>query len=221
MASDLHAIYDLCWAIFAEALTELKASGYVVKAWLLNAMYFGVPQSRERMIFIGVRSDLAERHGLTPTCPDAQTSPITFAEACADLRGNGPDDRMLGGFLLRFRHAQPQQWSTDGARYLEMKGSLGASISLQWALWERVCGTILKSEISLAGIVHPERERYISLAEARRCASFPDAFEFTNRRKGIERIGNSVPPKFMEAIAGHVYRTLIAPIHAATVPLPE
>lgn len=44
--------------IFAEVLRELKASGYRVKARLLNAMYFGVPQSRERMIFVGVRGDL-------------------------------------------------------------------------------------------------------------------------------------------------------------------
>ena len=44
--------------IFAEILRELKASGYHVEARLMNAMYFGVPQSRERMIFIGVREDL-------------------------------------------------------------------------------------------------------------------------------------------------------------------
>lgn len=44
--------------IFAEIMRELKASGYVVSARLLNAMYFNVPQSRERMIFIGVREDL-------------------------------------------------------------------------------------------------------------------------------------------------------------------
>ncbi len=200
-------------AIFAEALRELKASGYVVRVWQLNAMYFGVPQSRERMIFIGVRRDLADAYGLTPTCPEPQTRPITFAEACADLRGNTEGDRMLGEFLLRFRHAQPQQWSTDSDKFLEMRGKLASSLSLQWALWERVCGTILKSEFSLAGIVHPERERYISLAEAKRCASFPDAFEFTNRSKGIERIGNSVPPKFMEAIASHLFQTLLAPVH--------
>jgi len=41
--------------IFAEVLQELKASGYEVKARLLNAMFYGVPQSRERMIFIGTR----------------------------------------------------------------------------------------------------------------------------------------------------------------------
>jgi DNA (cytosine-5)-methyltransferase 1 len=44
--------------IFAEIMREMKASGYTVSARLMNAMYFGVPQSRERMIFIGVREDL-------------------------------------------------------------------------------------------------------------------------------------------------------------------
>ena len=44
--------------IFVEILRELKASGYVVSAKLMNAMYFGIPQSRQRMIFIGIREDL-------------------------------------------------------------------------------------------------------------------------------------------------------------------
>jgi DNA (cytosine-5)-methyltransferase 1 len=44
--------------IFAEIMRELKASGYKVSARLMNAMYFGVPQPRERMIFIGIREDL-------------------------------------------------------------------------------------------------------------------------------------------------------------------
>jgi site-specific DNA-cytosine methylase len=44
--------------IFAEILRELKASGYRVSPRLMNAMYFGVRHSRERMIFIGVREDI-------------------------------------------------------------------------------------------------------------------------------------------------------------------
>ena len=39
--------------IFADCLRELKASGYRVKARLLNAVYFNVPQVRKRIIFIG------------------------------------------------------------------------------------------------------------------------------------------------------------------------
>ena len=44
--------------IFVEILKELKSSGYHVSARLMNAMYYGVPQSRQRMIFVGVREDL-------------------------------------------------------------------------------------------------------------------------------------------------------------------
>lgn len=58
--------------IFVEILRELKASGYKVVARMLNAKYFGVPQSRERMIFVGVREDL----GIEPTHPRAKAVPI-------------------------------------------------------------------------------------------------------------------------------------------------
>ena len=44
--------------VFVDILKELKASGYRVRAKVLNAMWYGVPQSRERMIFIGIREDL-------------------------------------------------------------------------------------------------------------------------------------------------------------------
>jgi DNA (cytosine-5)-methyltransferase 1 len=44
--------------IFAEILRELKDCGYYAEARLMNAMYFGVPQSRQRIIIIGVRIDL-------------------------------------------------------------------------------------------------------------------------------------------------------------------
>lgn len=63
--------------LFSEILRELKASGYAVSARLMNAMYFNVPQSRERMIFIGVREDL----GIAPTHPRGRHYPRTIREA--------------------------------------------------------------------------------------------------------------------------------------------
>lgn len=47
--------------IFADIMRELKASGYKVRCKLLNAMYFNVPQSRQRLIFIGMREDFKSR----------------------------------------------------------------------------------------------------------------------------------------------------------------
>ena len=44
---------------FLEILAALKECGYNVKAQLLDAKWLGVPQSRQRIIFMGVRNDFA------------------------------------------------------------------------------------------------------------------------------------------------------------------
>jgi len=66
--------------IFAEILRTLKACGYRVKVRLLNAMFFGVPQSRERMIFVGVREDI----GREPSHPNGWSEPVPLARICGD-----------------------------------------------------------------------------------------------------------------------------------------
>lgn len=43
---------------FKEILAALKACGYRVEARLLDAQWLGVPQARQRLIFMGVRDDL-------------------------------------------------------------------------------------------------------------------------------------------------------------------
>lgn len=63
--------------VFAQVLQSLKGAGYRVECRLLDAMYFGVPQSRQRVIFIGVRNDL----GIAPSHPKPQTRPIPLREA--------------------------------------------------------------------------------------------------------------------------------------------
>ena len=43
---------------FIEIITTLKSMNYNVKCKQMNAIYYGVPQSKERVIFIGSRKDL-------------------------------------------------------------------------------------------------------------------------------------------------------------------
>ena len=50
---------------FLEILKSLKGCGYRVEAKVLDAQWLGVPQMRQRLIFVGVREDL----GLAPAFP--------------------------------------------------------------------------------------------------------------------------------------------------------
>ena len=68
--------------LFVEILKSLKECGYTVKARLMDAQYYGVPQRRKRVIFIGVRNDL----GIDPSHPTPQTSPIILKICTAGIK---------------------------------------------------------------------------------------------------------------------------------------
>ena len=176
--------------VFAEILRTLKGCGYRVKARLLNAMFFGVPQSRERMIFIGVREDI----GREPSHPAGWSVPVTVREAFAGVPAH--DCPTLTPRYQAYWNAAPQG------------GQVGKQQCVTKLSERLTAGTLLKSEGNGAPY-HPTECRAISTAERRRIGSFPDAFRFTSRDAATERIGNSVPPLLMRSIARHV-RTLIA-----------
>ncbi len=198
--------------VYLEAVKSLRDCGYRAKGEVMNAAHFGVPQRRERVIVVGVREDL----GAEPSHPKPCLRGKTFREACIDLRGNSPDDRMLPGWLRDLGKTQPNQWTTELEGYKRVKGTVNGAISTRWAGWNRVCGTITRSEIAWCGIIHPDRERYISLPEAKRLTGFPDDFKLPGRKLGIGLVGNSVPPPLMRAIALHVREEILSvPTRAA------
>lgn len=61
---------------FLEILKELKSCGYRVACKVLDAQWLGVPQQRQRCIFVGVREDLRGEEGL-PIQP-AHPRPLPF-----------------------------------------------------------------------------------------------------------------------------------------------
>lgn len=151
--------------VFAEILRELKASGYKVSARLLNAKYFHVPQSRERMIFIGVRDDM----GIEPSHPAASSRETPLKEICPDA------------IACRSQGINP------------------------WIPSHRAACTITKTPYERLILTADRKERPPTMDELRAFGSFPPAFQFAgNKNAAWERIGNSVPPLFMKAIAEHI-----------------
>jgi DNA (cytosine-5)-methyltransferase 1 len=68
---------------FLEILAELKAAGYRVEARVCDAQWLGVPQARQRLIFVGVRDDL----GLAPVFPEPLAYRYSIRDALPALRG--------------------------------------------------------------------------------------------------------------------------------------
>jgi DNA (cytosine-5)-methyltransferase 1 len=188
--------------IFADILRELKASGYRVSARLMNAMYFNVPQSRQRMIFIGVREDL----GREPSHPKGESGGITPRQSLAGVELD--TIRVLPDWLkMASRLMQPGNYSGNNAAraFQRVKGNEAGGMNTKLLSWDRVSCTLVKSEIASTGIIHPDRERYLTIPEMKRIASFPDQYQMIGERKDkVNRIGNSVPPLFLRAIAQHI-----------------
>lgn len=182
--------------IFAEILRELKMSGYRVSARLLNAMYFHVPQSRERLIFIGVREDLK----IEPSHPRAQNHPFTVREAFEGL-SDEPDERI--------------QLSADSKTAQQMSrvppgGRCSKHFNHHRLTWNRPSPTI--SSWDAYFVWHPSEQRPITVSECRRLCSYPDEFRFTGTvSDAFRRMGNSVPSLFMSALASHVRVLLSGP----------
>ena len=76
-------------AIREELLTRFHKSGYTVNMFILNAKDFGVPQSRERVFFVGVKSNLKS---ITLKSLDKyKEDPPTLREAISHLGPAGCD----------------------------------------------------------------------------------------------------------------------------------
>jgi DNA (cytosine-5)-methyltransferase 1 len=188
--------------VFVEILKELKASGYRVSARLLNAMYFNVPQSRQRMIFIGVRDDL----GIEPSHPKGESVPVTVGEAlfnCSQDAERKLSESMRAAAMLM----TAGNYSGNNAEkaFRIARGKTSGAMNTKLLSANRVSCTLPKSVIAETGIIHPDRKRYLSISEAKRIGSFPDDYPLCgNYSNQWERIGNSVPPLFMRSIARHI-----------------
>lgn len=190
--------------VFAEMLTALKDSGYQVRVQALDAKYFGVPQRRERLIFLGIRQDLA----CLPTFPAVQRFLIPVREAL----GNKTEALAADLPAPQMTQVYEQYWHQAAQGQSVGKFFCNRKLHLQ-----TVAHTLAIGDGFAGGTYHPLIPRGLSGGERKRLASFPDAFQFPSWEHAIIGTGNCVPPLFMRAIAKHV-RTMLVAGHSCALP---
>lgn len=257
---------------FLDILAALKASGYRVKARVLDAQWLGVPQSRQRVIFIGVRNDLQ----LDPVHPEPLPYRYSIRDAipwlthCAYERGNVSPESNWKPHNKKFDvqhepcgtipatcnaickvssiHAQiihtsrfskrrvdsidkPAQTvmaggiggSSRNQSLVQILGRVGSGFKQQEVAIDKPSTTILASHgtLGMAGPTHPTECRKFTIAEVKRICAFPDDFILTGSyAQQWERLGNSVPPVMMCAIASKI-RDEILRKHKEQTLIPE
>jgi len=181
---------------FKEILGILKALPYQVKCKQMNAKYYGVPQSRERLIFIGVRNDL----GIEPSYPVPGRKLIMVRDAFKDVPKEYADpipNTEFGQYLIKTRPGE------NASKY-HPKGSGFAHYRLHY---DKPAQTIVKCPGygKYPKVIHPVEDRGITVAEMKRLCSFPDEWIFSgDAKQAQQRLGNAVMPKFMQAIAENI-----------------
>lgn len=212
------------WREIVKAFSKL---GYQLRAEVVDAADYGVPQHRERLIMVGFRTGEFEfprpTHG-----PDASTGTplVSVEEAIADLQDPAePFHGSLGGMYGDLLPLVP-----EGLNYSYFTAEMGhpepvfAWRSKFHDLLYKVrrgepCRTIKAQPGKFTGPFH-WKNRHFTVAELKRLQTFPDAYELVGSYgKVLEQIGNSVPPKLAEAIAISVREQLLEPAHKLTLPV--
>jgi DNA (cytosine-5)-methyltransferase 1 len=178
-------------------IQELTNCGYKVKFKVLNAMYYGVPQRRERTIFIGVRNDIKKEI----TFPEKQFPIITAGQAFGGLKKADIDPECNIEKYAIYQESLKLSAGEQSTKYFSLLKLKSNEVSATI--------TATSSTLGAACPIHWDN-RKLSVKETIRLFSFPDDYYLgeTYSQK-IERLGRAVPPFMMKAIAEHVYNTIL------------
>ena len=181
--------------IFIEAMKELKNCGYNVKCKRLNSMYYNVPQSRERLFFIGIRTDLIKNfEGWTNIFPEPNNNIITVKEALKDIYNNEEDlkrTNITNPIIKKGYKDIPKGKTGETIK----KGSYFNTIRIDE---RKPSPTITKTR----GLLHYKEKRYLTIKEVKKLCSFPKEYKLTGTmEQQWNRLGNAVMPNQMKAIA--------------------
>ncbi len=194
--------------LFEQIKKEFEELGYSLKHQILNAVDYGVPQQRERVILVGFKGKntycypqpthgvglkpyvtLRDAIGDLPVLKSGQTkntydcSPYNdFLEFVRENASATVDEHTApknGSHLIKIMEALKDGQSKDDLpEDIRPKSGYGNTYAKLW--WERPSTTITRNFAcpSSSRCIHPRDSRAMSIREGARLQSFPDDYKF-------------------------------------------
>lgn len=208
---------------------QLRAVGYGVRWWIVDAVDFGVPQRRRRLAAMAVRgskeADLpGDLHDVLPPS-FARRAPHASEVMARAGRIERSADRLhrprrpSPTVLERIRaipeggnHSDlPERLQLGCHKRLRDRGRRSATGPYGRIRLTGPAPTMTTrcTTVSCGRFIHPTEDRGISLREAALLQSFPPDYRFAGTHESVERqIGNAVPVKLAEALGLAVRRVI-------------
>jgi len=204
IGKDIHIFRMKVTDIIKNTFEEI---GYNVEMKLMNAADYGVPQKRERVIFIGVRKDIKQQI----TFPDITHNKegnngkkkwTSVREAIDDLKDKDEDYETL-------QHI----YTAHNPDFIDkIKNTpIGKSVNPKYTesfyrcIPDEPSNTVKENHGGV--FVHYEKNRVMTPRELARLQSFPDSFKFKGKKtKILVQLGNAVPCGLSQAIAKEIQK---------------
>lgn len=216
-----------------QIVDRIEKLGYKVSVGILNSSDFGVPQNRERAIFICSKKKKIDLP--SPTIKKV----ITVREAIEDLAYlNSNEGDFEQDYITESKSEYQKSMRLNSNKLYNHKASNHSEIAIYklslippekgkeylpesllgkqkfkstWGrlIWDKPSGTIdTRFDAASNGRNnHPFLNRTITPREAARIQSFDDSFIFYGNKVDIRtQIGNAVPPLMAKAIADQIYK---------------
>lgn len=212
--------------VIVEDLAEMNGIGYNVVYQLVNAADYGVPQNRQRVLFVGVRKDLKKSFAFPKKQSKEKLTLRHILDIPADVENN-VDWPFSPQALEMINHInEGGSWKDVSYEHLaprfqrirdDMKKYHSPNFYRRFSR-DEICGTITASaQPENCGIIHPTENRRYTVREVARIQTFPDDFKFiTDSPKNITAmykvIGNAVPVTLAYNIATAIMEQIFSEI---------
>jgi DNA-cytosine methyltransferase len=200
---------------------ELKSLGYEVSHALVEAADYGIPQNRQRVIFVGSKGV----HWFNFPLPTYSKNPNknlqkwrTLEDALQNLVDNQPEFVPYSKSRLKYLRLLKagQNWrdlpdelkqEAMGGAYKSGGGKVGFYRRLSW---DKPSPTVTTCPHQKAtDMCHPEELRPLSVRECAKIQTFPDDWFFHGSiTSKYRQIGNAVPVKLAKALGGQLFKLL-------------
>lgn len=189
-------------SLLDQLISKMEDQGFDTSELVLNATDYGVPQSRQRLLLVGMRSGC----GYGDVSPRRRRGRLTVRDAISGLPQPTFFRRDLRPDQIPFH---PNHWTMQpkSARFRDGSTASRSGRSFKTLAWDEPSPTVAYGHREIH--VHPTGTRRLSIYEALQLQGFPSSFVLEgNLSEQVDQVSNAVPPPVARSVAKAVRRSI-------------